>query len=60
VDAGIFYTIKGDAGRKYQLSLSVDNLFDEVYSDSVSYSNGTFWYAPAWPRAYWIGLTMDF
>ena len=60
VDAGIFYTIKGDAGRKYQLSLSVDNLFDEVYSDSVSYSNGSFWYAPAWPRAYWISLTMDF
>lgn len=60
VDAGIFYTIKGDAGRDYQLSFSVDNLFDEVYADSVSYSGGTFWYAPAWPRTYWIGLTMNF
>lgn len=60
VDAGLFYTIKGDAGRKYLLSFSVDNLFDEVYADSVSYSSGTYWYAPAWPRTYWIGLTMDF
>lgn len=60
VDAGIFYTIKGDAGRQYRLSFSVDNVFDEVYADSVSYSGGEFWYAPAWPRTYWFGLTMDF
>ena len=60
VDAGIFYTIKGDAGRSYRLSFSVDNVFDEVYADSVSYSSGQYWYAPAWPRTYWFGLTMDF
>jgi outer membrane receptor protein involved in Fe transport len=60
VDAGIFYTLKGDAGRSYRLSFSVENLLDETYADSVSYSSGTFWYAPGWPRSYWFGLTMDF
>jgi hypothetical protein len=38
----------------------VENLLDETYADSVSYSSGTFWYAPGWPRSYWFGLTMDF
>lgn len=59
VDLRLFYTIKGDAGRKYKLTFAVDNLLDEVYADSVSYSGGTYWYAPAWPRTFWLGLSMD-
>lgn len=59
VNGSVFYTIPGEGSRKYKISLSVDNIFDERYADSVSYSEGTYTYAVAWPRTYWIGLTMD-
>lgn len=59
VNASIFYTIVADNGGKYKISFSVDNLLDERYSDSVSYSEGTLTYAPAWPRTYWLGVTLE-
>ncbi len=60
VDARVFYTIPGDPGqRKYKVTLGVDNIFDEHYSDSVFSGFGTINYAVTNPRTYWVGLTLE-
>ncbi len=59
VNAGIFYIIQADAKRKWKVSLSVDNVFDERYAANASYGYGTEYYAIAWPRTYWLGLSLD-
>ncbi len=59
VNGSVFYTIQGEGKRKYKLSLSVDNIFDEQYAGNASYGYGTEYYAVAWPRTYWLGLGLE-
>lgn len=59
VDMGVFYIIKADHGAKLKLGFDIKNLFDEAYAQSVWYGYGTKNYAVAWPRTYWVSLSLD-
>jgi outer membrane receptor protein involved in Fe transport len=59
VDASIFYDISDKKGVKYKISLDVDNLFDEHYSQAVWSGYGTTNYALSWPRTFWLGIKME-
>ena len=59
VDAGIFYDISDEKGKKYRLSFDIDNLFDEHYSQAAWYGYGTTNYAVAWPRTFWARIGID-
>lgn len=59
VDTRVFYTIPGNGQQKYKVTLGVDNVLDEHYSDAVFSGFGTINYAVANPRTYWVGLSLD-
>jgi iron complex outermembrane recepter protein len=56
----ISYSAKTKSGTKYRIGFDIDNLFDEHYATSVSYSSGVKNYEVAPPRTYWLRLTLDF
>ncbi|GAB6162061.1 TonB-dependent receptor [Desulfothermus naphthae] len=58
VDMALSYNIKDTKKTEYKLTFSVDNLFDKHYSQAVWHGYGTNNYAVAWPRTFWVGLSV--
>jgi iron complex outermembrane recepter protein len=61
-DFAINYDGKTKNGTKYRVGFDIDNLFDKVYSQSVSYTVGKpdyTSYAVAAPRTFWLRLSLD-
>lgn len=59
MDASLFYLIPSHDGRQYKVTLAVDNVFDEHYSQAVWSGYGTTNYSVSWPRTLWLGVSLD-
>ncbi len=61
VDLTLFYQrpLGQGTNRRLRVSFSVLNLLDEHYAQAVWKGYGTLNYALAWPRTFWLGVSID-
>lgn len=58
VDANVFYRFGAKA--QYTVAVEVQNVLDEEYASSTSYSNGVFSYSPSLPISLYASFKVDF
>ncbi|MFH0781550.1 MAG: TonB-dependent receptor [Pseudomonadota bacterium] len=58
VDANVFYRFGAKA--QYTVALEIQNVLDEEYASSTSYSNGNFSYSPGLPLSAYASFKVDF